>query len=518
MDSVNSLPIFFEEIKSLKNVIDDRFIPVKIWIAHTGENRNNCIFTKEVLEDMIPSLANIPILGYIAVNEDNEQDFTAHEERIVIENNTIKLKYAGHAYGMIPVDNDAHFELRYGEDGVEREYLTCNGLLWRKFKEVEEIFDRDGGFKSQSMELHPSSIEGYKDENGVFVFTKAKFEGACILGEGVTPAMVSSTIEKFSITDKIQSELSEMLIEFNAHFSAIKEKGEDSVEDAKVNIQEDEMKTSAEFTEETENTEVDNVGKTIVEEVESKNSNFESEEEPEEPNDDEETEGEEAPENESETEQSETEKTNEEDDGDSKKKTKFSLNFEMAHDDIRRSLYEALQGHELFKDTDDNWTWISKVFDNYAIVQVENYEERIEKWFKVKYVKHENSVSLGEYEELFPMFLTLAEKEQINASRNNFASLEEEVKELREFKANIELAEKEQKLSQYSDVLAKEDFETIKANISNFSIEDIEKEIGFMLLKKNHFSANEKGTDTKVLATNVENSNPYGSASVYFSK
>ena len=109
------------------NVLDDRFMKVKIWIAHTGENRNNSIFSKEVLESMIPSLANVPILGYIAVDEDNQADFKGHEEALVIEDKQFKLKYLGRAYGVIPTENNARFETRYGSDGVEREYLVCDG-------------------------------------------------------------------------------------------------------------------------------------------------------------------------------------------------------------------------------------------------------------------------------------------------------------------------------------------------------------------------------------------------------
>jgi hypothetical protein len=484
----HSLPIKFEKIEGISNVVDDRFIPVKIYIAHTGENRNRSIFTKEVLEGMIPSLANIPILGYIAVNEDEEQDFQGHEERLVVEDGEFKIKYVGHAYGLIPVDNDAHFEFRYGEDGVEREYLVANGLLWRKFKEVEEIFDRDGGFKSQSMELQPSSVKGHLNDEGLFVFEQAKFEGACILGEGVTPAMISSTIEKFSVADKIQNELGEMLTEFNAHFSTLKEKGDDIVKEESQVLENEntEFETQAE-----ETTTV--VEKTPVVEGEGKTvDEFTTEENP---------------------------VTNEDFVAEERVEEKFTVKFELSHDDIRTGLYNALYEHEFFKDL---YVYIAKVFDSYAIIEVEDYssDKYEERFFKINYVKHENAVSLGEFEELFPMFLTQSEKEIIDAQRNNFTALEEEVKELREYKAKVELSEKEKQLSQYSSVLSKEEYDSIKENLDKFSMQEIEKEIGFILLKKNHFSAKseEEGTQSRVGVVNTNVANPYGSASIYFTK
>jgi hypothetical protein len=486
-----SLPINFEQVK---NVLDDRFMKVKVWIAHTGENRNNCIFSKDVLESMIPSLANVPILGYIAENSDGEADFRGHEERLMVENNEIKLKYFGRAYGLIPSEHNARFEMRYGEDGVEREYLVCDGLIWRKFPEVEEIFDRDSGFKSQSMELQASSVKGYKNDEGLFVFTQAKFEGACLLGEDVTPAMISSTIEKFSVANTIKADLSEMLTEFNSYFSATKEKGDETVP----------TNEEVKETEQTEFTEETPVEETPVEEQPKDDApadNFEEETPSEE-----ETPAEENPTEFEEEKPAVVEETPAEE------PTKFTRTFELSHDDIRWGLYNAIDEHDSFK---DSWVWISKVYDNHAIIE----DEDKGKFFKINYVKHENAVSLGEFEELFPMFLTQDEKSVVDSTRNNFEAMETEVKELREFKSNIELVEKEQKLSQYSNTLSEDEFKSIKDNLSKFSMEDIEKEIGFMLLKKNHFSAEtEDTTQTRVGATNVTDSNPYGSASVYFSK
>jgi hypothetical protein len=483
-----SLPVEFEQVG---NVLDDRFIRVKIYIAHEGENRNRSFFTREVLESMIPSLANIPILGYIAVNDEGEIDFKGHEERLVVENGEFKLKYIGHAYGMIPEKHNARFETRYGSDGVEREYLVAEGLLWKKFAEVEKIFDRDGGFKSQSMELYPPSVKGYTNDEGLFVFTQAKFEGLCILGEGVTPAMVSSTIEKFSVADKLKNELSEMLAEFNAHFSTTQEKGDETVEKE---ILEQEQ-TEFESQEQPQETPVDNPqGEVPAETPVEEPTEFAKKDE----------------DKEEEEEKKDSDKEDEEED--EEKPKKFTRTFELSHDDIRSGLYSALDSHEQFK---DSWIWISKVYDSYCIVE----DESNGKFFKVNYVKHENAVSIGEFEEIFPMFVNAQEKVAIEALRSNFEALEQEVKDLREFKQNIELNEKEAKLAQYSSVLSEEEYKTIKDNLANFSMTDIEKEIGFMLLKKNHFSAKtQEETPSRVSATPQGETNPYGSLATYFYK
>lgn len=67
------------------------------------------------------------------------------------------------------------------------------------------------------------------------------------------------------------------------------------------------------------------------------------------------------------------------------------------------------------------------------------------------------------------MFVNQAEKSAIDMHRSNFTALEQEVVTLREFKAGIELAEKEEKLTSYSTVLSDEEMTSIKENISKFS-------------------------------------------------
>lgn len=515
-----SLPIKFEQ---LGNVLDDRFIKVKIWIAHTGENRNNSIFSKEVLEGMIPSLSNAIILGYIGKNESGEADFEGHETRLVVENGEVDIKYVGRAWGVIPESNNAHFEFRYGEDGVEREYLVCEGVLWRKFPEVEEIFDRDSGYKSQSMELYPPSVQGYFNENGLFVFTQAKVEGACILGEGVTPAMISSTIEKFSVANNIKAEFSELLTEFNTHFSLAQEKGDNKVDNESKVVNADpngESVSPDEFTESTvENPDLNAQGE------ESTNPDF-SEKDKKKDKEDDENKGSEE-DNEKDSDEKDDEKDSEKDSGteskddkdkEDEKKKKFTLQFELSHDDIRWSLYQAIENHEQFK---DSWVWISQVFDSHAIVE----NEGDGKYYKVNYVKHENAVSLGEFEEIYPMWVNSSEKQAIELARNSFSkyeALEKEVEDLREFRAKAEYSAKEEKLTSYASLLSDKEYKALQDNLSSFTVTDLEKEIGLVLLRKNHFSASDKqaveDNSSRISAVPAEPNFQYGTLSKYFTK
>ena len=206
------IPIQYQQSKE----IDERFLEVKVYVLHLGENYNGSIFTKDVVTNAIPSLANTPLLAFVKRNE-NEKDFAGHEIDLVIEQGEYKWKYSGQAYGVIPEVNNARWELMVGSDGVEREYLVVDAIVWKKFDDAVEIITRDLA-KGQSMELS-EKYSGHFDESGLFVFDQFKFDGCAILGNNVEPAMNSAKIEmKFSMSN-LKNTISEMMKEYTRKYS-----------------------------------------------------------------------------------------------------------------------------------------------------------------------------------------------------------------------------------------------------------------------------------------------------------
>lgn len=218
------------------NVEDTRFTKVKIWLMHLGINHNGSSFSKEVVERAIPTLANTPILAYVE-NNDGIKDFSDHRMRIEYTDDLgKKYIYDGHAYGTIPEKNNAHFETRLCDDGVEREFLVVDGILWNKLADGVDILKRDL-WKSQSMELSDDENDyfGEYDTNNIYHFKKFKFYGACFLGNKYQPAMQNSTIElAFSKTNEI---IKKQMSIFNK-FLATQNKGGISVEKEQNNIEE----------------------------------------------------------------------------------------------------------------------------------------------------------------------------------------------------------------------------------------------------------------------------------------
>ena len=172
---------------------------------HLGLNLNNSIFNKEPVERAIPSLSNTPILAYIETNDNGEEDFSDHREGLEIEKGKVKVKYKGSAYGVIPESNEAKFEKKVCSDGVEREFLTCKGLIWNKFSDATDILNRDV-YKDESMELS-DNYTGSFNTDGNFVFDTFYFDGACFLGNGVQPAMTGACIEINFAMNEIKAKL-----------------------------------------------------------------------------------------------------------------------------------------------------------------------------------------------------------------------------------------------------------------------------------------------------------------------
>lgn len=192
-----------------------RFLDVTIDVMHTGLNRKGTNFPKEVVDANIETIYNTPILGYIKSdnNDDDESDFEGHKHKIIIDDNGIRYVYAGSAYGVIPESCNPRWVIKECEDGVEREFLRVDGILWTKFEDAIEIVGRDL-IKGHSMEI--TNLSGHKEKDKGFVIDSFEFDGCCILGDDVIPGMIDSDIVlNYSLhAEDIASEIKEKLKEY----------------------------------------------------------------------------------------------------------------------------------------------------------------------------------------------------------------------------------------------------------------------------------------------------------------
>lgn len=520
------IPIKFEMVEDY----DSRFQKIKIWLMHTGQNYNRSYFDKEVVEEYMHTVKNTPLLGFIEEDSSGNKDFKGHEEILVIKDGEFGTKYLGSAYGVIPESCNPRFETKEGDDGIFREYLVVDGLMWTKFDDAVEILNINNEV-SQSMELS-DEYDGYWDENNIFHFTKFKFDGACMLGKDVLPAMEKASVEKQFSVNELENQIKDKLVEFanyiNNKFS--KEVKDLTVEEllAKYNItmedlaekeinvenfslEELEVEIKEKFsTEENSNEEVTEEGS---EEQKSTEENFTEDSE------ETETENEENSEENTESTEEETDEVEEDYSQKEKNKDKFSRVFELSHDDIRSKMYAKLDSHltQSLNKGEDVWAYIVAVYETYIIAEDDWGNE----FYMIKYGIENEDVQFGEVSQVYPMFLTSDEKGALELMRSNFEAFEKENTELKEFKASIEKeihSQKAEELFSQFDKLTEEDISELRANVHNFSIEELEAKTFEILGRKMSSKFTKKDVKNPISIKFSNNKDGMSSFDKYFEK
>ena len=548
-----SLPTRFE--KSEGQEPDSRFQKVKIYIAHTGENLNHSIFSHDVLESMIPTLANIPILGYVGVNDEKNEDFRGHEKRLSIDDGKFKVSFETHAYGFVPVDNNAHFETTGG-----KEWLVTDGYLWTRFVDAIELFDESNGSKGQSMEI--SDADGYTDDRGRVVFTNATFTGLCILGDDVPPAMTGSTISTVFSKEDFKSTFEEMLAEFSA------EKGEYALATKKKQndeaaVVEEEQKPSsgstASDTEKPASSATSSASKpaeksasedkeepktadkpaapaasdpataedkaaTPSETTEEHDDNAEMSVEKGEDEDISLSENESAYSNKEDKDSDETDGDDTSDDSD-EDKNKFACGdgkkkkavFELSLSNKEHAFIDAVRAKY---GNSYEWIWLEAAYEAYGIVGASQEEFSGAQYFRIDYsVNADDSIKLGDKTEVFPMYVTAEEKNKIESDRVKLSDLEEQIKQLTAYKAGVEMQAKEKSLDEAKGALTADQVKDIKSQFEVKTPEEIEKEIAFALYTthKEEVMTPSRG-GVKAINYSKKDDYGYGSANELFHK
>ena len=432
--------VMFQKIKEYSNEEKDtRYIKAKIWIMHTKQNYNNSYFSKESIEEAIPSIYNTPILTYIEKNKDGEMDASDHRQVLEKdENGDFQYVCKERCIGVIPESSEIKFEERLCDDGICREYLTCTGLIWTKWNDVNDLFEKQN-VKSQSMELDPESLVYHFEQDGYCHIDSFKFFGATVLGKYVEPAMKNSTIEvQFSKADakSIAEEVEARINEFNKYFSKKEEK--DSMEDNKEKILDNSVEEQP-----ADNVETNNSTQETEVEVPTDNSKENEKVETEEACEDKKKTKCEKEDSEVKTDNSKSEQepeANVEDNACGKKK-KYSINFELSHDDIRCKLYDKLYELEAIENT---WYGICDVYDNHF-----NYiDYATGQFYTQQFSKTEEEVNfVGERKEVYNV---MVDKETYDQIKNvSYSSLQ---KELAEAKASLErFAKENSELTQFKN-------------------------------------------------------------------
>ena len=418
--------------------VNEEFVKCTIAVNSYDQIANGTKFRKEAIEKALPTLNYAPVIGYF---KSDEGDFSGHGIEYKITDNGFEEVVRTIPFGVV-IKDSYRWEMLTKDNGEKEEYVVADCYLWGRYKDAVDVVKDN--LCNQSMEVN---VQGYDSSTkDYFDITEFTYSALCILGSDVTPAFNLAKIrtsDKFSKEDfkACYSEMTEALDKF----LNFEERGGDE-NMAKKRIC-SKCETEIEFDKEfNENEEF------VCDEC--SKAEF------------------------------------------SKKKT-----FELSFDEIREKLRSAVK-------TEDSWCWVVQTFEDYFIYEEEKYnEDYSSKLYKQSYSIEENEVKLfDDKTEVFSRYLTQEEMKKLDGERAEFektitdlksnfvdketelegikadySSLEAEIKELREYKSNIEFEshkiEVDTALEVYSELETVDGYSELTKDKYSCDLETLIKEI-----------------------------------------
>ena len=453
-------PATFEVSDNSKNGL----LPVKLQACHTGLNRNNSSISTETMNAALPSFSNRPILGYIHQLDDGSWDFYSHNMEIVEdehEEDGVRLDYLETPVGIVPESCNAH--LAYDES-KEKTYVEVDAYIFEEYSKAADII-REKGVSKVSVELAIEDMS-FNAKEGFLSINSFYFMGVTILGRDedgnfVQEGMEGSniTLGSFSqennsvVTEDMQSKMFELLTKLNEALEKFNDTADSEKKGGNEMDKFNELLEKYGVTVEDIDFEYENVDDETLEQLFAEK--FGSDE----GDDDGAGTG------------SDEGGNGEEGDDNSGDEEKFTLTYELSHDDIRMGLYGLLNTTM----SEDSYAWICEVFDNYFIYDKETYTESgyESHYYRQSYSVEGDDVAFGaDPVEVFPEFVTSDEKAALAALRLEYAELK---KFKDEYDASIIKAEKDEVFAdeKYSVLEGNESFEQLKKDAANFSVDEI---------------------------------------------
>lgn len=209
MDAKSMQIVFSSNISNLVEQ-NSSFDSGVLRVAYTGKNRNNSFISKETFNRCLPTIFNCPIV----CRYDRDTDtIGSHDMELVSNSEGMRIVNITQPVGVVPQSAKQWWEIIEDTSGVH-EYLCTDVLLWKRQEAYEKI-KRDG-ITDESMEI---SVKNGSMQDGVFVIDDFEFTAFCLLGTA-EPCFESASLEVFS-HQQFGEELAEMMREFKESFSMV---------------------------------------------------------------------------------------------------------------------------------------------------------------------------------------------------------------------------------------------------------------------------------------------------------
>ena len=180
-------------------------------IAYVGDNRNKSSISKQAFLNCMKTMYNCPIV----CNYDRETDTLGGHDMKVVRgaDGGLRLINATTPVGCIPESAKAWFQECEEEDGTVHEYLFTEALLWKRQEAYRKI--KKDGITAQSMEI---TIRDGQKKDGILHINDFEFTAFCLIG--VEPCYEGASLQ-MSLAADFKQQLSEMMQELKESFSLV---------------------------------------------------------------------------------------------------------------------------------------------------------------------------------------------------------------------------------------------------------------------------------------------------------
>lgn len=179
-------------------------------IAYTGANQNKSFISKQAFEKAMQTIYNCPVVA----NYNREEDSIGSHDMTVVKDDEGKFKLVNltQPCGVVPESSKLFWQTVEENDGTEHEYLCAEVLLWKR----QEVYDKikEDGVTAQSMEINVKN--GKREDDGYYHVYDFEFTAFALLGTA-QPCFESAALT-FSLED-FKQQLSEMMLELKESFN-----------------------------------------------------------------------------------------------------------------------------------------------------------------------------------------------------------------------------------------------------------------------------------------------------------
>ena len=183
MQEVLKIDLRFKPFSAEK--VNDQFTLCKCYVMALGKNRNLSHFTREAVDEALPTLPYCPVVAHLMYDDETDTYYVGGHDREL--NDDYKLIDVTVPYGVV-VDNSFGYQDVVEVSGAVSTYLTCSVILWTgRYCEIMDAAYDDDIYFGQSMEIIPCKTAKFSADPKYTDIQKFIFSALTLLGKSDDP-------------------------------------------------------------------------------------------------------------------------------------------------------------------------------------------------------------------------------------------------------------------------------------------------------------------------------------------